>query len=430
MDRLASEGVKYEHFYTVTAVCSPSRSTMVTGMYPTSIHCQNHRTHYKKPLPDHVVPITYYFRKASYFTCNGDFRDKNRPGKEDYNFKASHIYAGTDWSQRKDGQPFFAQIQIHYPHRPYHRDPSHPIDQKKVHLPPYYPDHWIARQDWALYLESVQLVDKVVGNILKRLDDEGLSDNTIVFFFSDQGRCMVRAKQFMYDPGIHSPLIIRYPGNKHAGTVVNKLVSNVDLAPAVLSLAGIKIPDYMDGENFLDPKVQRKFIYAMRDRRDETVDRIRAIRTKNFKYIRNFCPDRPYTQFNTYKKQAYPVLTLMQIMYRKGELNPVQARFMEPTKPPEELYDLKKDPYEIHNLVKDPAYADTLNELRKIMDATLAKYDLGICPESPKEIEYSVNLAKKRYKKIMERRGLGDHPTDEQILKWWEKQLTPTHKGN
>jgi len=229
----------------------------------------------------------------------------------------------------------------------------------------------------------------------------------------------------MYDPGIHTPLIIRYPDGKMKGTVENKLVSNVDLAPASLALAGIPIPAYMQGIDFLAPHVpQRTYVYCMRDRRDETVDRMRAIRTNNFKYIRNFYPEKPYTQFNTYKKQAYPVLTLMQLLHRKGELTPVQDQFMSDRKPPEELYDLTRDPYEIHNLYDNNAYTDTLQQLRTLMDTILIKCDKGTYPEDEREIEYANKLAAKRYRQIMKRRGLGENPTDEQILKWWEDYFT------
>ncbi|MCD6565309.1 MAG: sulfatase [Bacteroidales bacterium] len=429
LDRFASEGVKYNNFYTVTAVCSPSRSTMITGMYPVSINCHQHRTQYKDSLPEGIYPVTKYFKDTGYFTSNGDFRDKNRAGKQDYNFKADSIFDGTDWSQRKPGQPFFSQIQVHYPHRAFTRDSLFPVDQNSVHLPPYYPDHKIARQDWALYLETIQILDREVGEILKRLDEEGLADSTVVFFFGDQGRCMVRAKQFMYDGGIHTPLIIRYPGKMHKGDVKNILVSNVDLAPATLALAGIKIPDYMQGTDFLDPDIpEREYVFTMRDRRDETVDRIRAIRTKNFKYIRNFYPERPYTQFNAYKKRQYPVLTLMQIMHREGKLTPVQDRFMKDTKPSEELYDLTSDPWEIHSLAGDKKYSDTLRYFRKLMDSLLLKYDKGIYPEDEEEILYAKELMEQRYKKGMKRMGLNLQPMDEEILEYWKKQLTPTGK--
>ena len=424
LDRLAAEGVKYTGFFTVTAVCSPSRSTLITGMYPVSIGCQNHRTRYKKPLPDGVVPVTWLFRRAGYFTCNGDFRNRQRRGKQDYNFTADSLYDGTDWSQRREGQPFFAQVQIHYPHRPFSHDTVHPVNPAAVTIPPYYPDQPLTRKDWALYLETIQILDREVGKVLQRLDEEGLRDNTIVFFFGDQGRPMVRAKQFLYDPGTHTPLIIRYPNGQKKGTVEDRLVSNVDLAPASLRLAGIPIPAWMQGLDFLDPSVPpRTWVFTMRDRRDETVDRIRAVRTKNFKYIRNFHPELPYTQFNTYKKQAYPVLTLMQIMHREGKLTPEQDWFMADHKAPEELYDLTKDPYEVHNVADVSGYVDTLQELRILMDTLLNRYDKGTYPEDLREIAFAKKLAARRYKQIMKRRGLGENPTDEEILEWWNKKL-------
>ena len=166
----------------------------------------------------------------------------------------------------------------------------------------------------------------------------------------------------------------------------------------------------------------------MRDRRDETVDRIRAIRTKNHKYIRNFYPDRPYTQFNAYKKQAYPVLTLMQIMKNEGSLNPVQEIFMSDNRPEEELYDLNKDPWEIDNLVNDNANYKTLIELREVMDSFLLKYDLGIYPEPDEEIEYAQDLMKERFKAQMGKKGLSEKSTDKEILEYWVEYLTPTQK--
>ncbi len=445
LDKLAREGVRYINFYTVTAVCSPSRSTLITGMYPVSIEAHQHRTRYKKPLPEGIDPITKYFREAGYFTCNGDFRNSEKSGKTDYNFVADSIFDGTDWSQREDGQPFFAQVQIFYPHRPFLKDTLHPVDQARVKLPPYYPDHWITRQDWALYLETIQILDIEVGKVMKRLEEENLFDNTIVFFFGDQGRPHVRAKQFMYDGGIHTPMIIRLPGKirsqrndeviiswewpaeyKKSGAN-NDLVSNVDLAVASLYLAGIEIPGHLQGMNFLDPKAQKRdYVFSMRDRRDETVDRIRAIRTKDFKYIRNFYPERPYTQFNAYKKQAYPVLTLMQIMHENDELTQIQCIFMANNRPAEELYDLNQDPWEVHNLSGKKDYEETLLHLRSLMDSVLLKYEKGIYPETEEEIEFAEKLMKDRFKKQMENKGLSEKSTDEEILEYWKSYLTPT----
>jgi uncharacterized sulfatase len=427
IDQLAREGARYTNCFTVCAVCSPSRSALVTGMYPTSINSHQHRTHFKKPLPDHVKVITHYFRKAGYFTCNGKYGDKKKPGKQDYNFIADSIYDGTDWSQRKPEQSFFAQIQIFGPHRAFQRDPANPVDANQVEIPPYYPDHPITRQDWALYLENIQIVDKQVGTILQRLEDEKLVENTIVFFFGDQGRPHVRAKQFLYDGGIRTPLILRWPGKIAPGTVVEELVSNVDFAPTVLQMININPPQYMQGQNFWGPEVlKREYIFAMRDRRDETVDRIRCVRNKQFKYIRNYYPERPFTQFNAYKKHQYPVLTLMQVLYKQDKLTPEQTRFMGSDRPGEEFYDLRVDPFELNNLAYDNDYKDIIEEMRVVLDKWLMETDKGTYPEDEEEVNYWISFAKKNFEKRMESRGLETSISDEDYLKYWEKYLTPT----
>lgn len=427
LDDLASKGVLYRNLYTVTAVCSPSRSALITGMYPVSIDCHQHRTNAKKPLPEGIMPITEYFRDAGYFVSNGTIRDRNRPGKQDYNFVVENIYDGTDWSQRKPGQPFFTQIQIFGPHREFQRDPSSPVNPDSVSLPPYYPDHPLARQDWALYLENIQLVDRQVGEVLNRLEQDGLTDSTIVFFFGDQGRPHVRAKQFLYDGGIHTPLIIRWPGERNRGTVNRDLISNIDLPVTSIALAGIDIPDYIQGKNFLDPDDEpRSFIVTMRDRRDETVDRIRAVRTVQYKYIRNFYPERPYTQFNAYKKYQYPVLTLMQVLMKNGELTPLQEKFMGPNRPAEELYDILIDPFETINLAEKQGYTNTLAEMRLILDSWLIEADKGTYPEDPEEIVYWDSVMKERFKRNMARRGLTPEISDEEFLDFWIQYVKPT----
>jgi uncharacterized sulfatase len=259
---------------------------------------------------------------------------------------------------------------------------------------------------------------------MDRLEKENLLDNTIVFFFGDQGRPMVRAKQFMYDGGIHTPLIIRWPGEKNKGTVCTDLVSNIDIPVATLELGGIEVPEHLQGINFINPEVpKRKYIFAMRDRRDETMDRIRTIRTQDFKYIRNFYPEIPYTKFNAYKKQAYPVLSQMQLMHENGELNDVQDQFMKDTRPAEELYDLRTDPWEIYNLTGDKVYENMLIQLRKLMDSVLLAYDKGTYPEDPKEIDFAKQMMKKRYRKLMKQRNLPENPTNKQIIDYWEKKF-------
>ncbi|MDW7694283.1 sulfatase [Flammeovirgaceae bacterium SG7u.111] len=430
LDGLAAESQKYTNFFTVSAVCSPSRSTLITGMYPQSINSHQHRTQFRSPLPGHVAPVTHHFREAGYFTCNASFENWDKPGKEDYNFFADSLFDGTNWNQRTEGQPFFAQIQIHYPHRDFKRDPTHPVDPAKVKVPPYYPDHPVSRQDWALYLEFIQLLDVEVGKVLQKLEEDGLAENTIVFFFGDQGRPHVRAKQFMYDGGIQTPLMIRFPDKAKAGTVEPNVTSNLDLAATALNLAGIAVPDYMQGKPFLGENAQpRKYVFSGRDRRDETVDRIRAVRSNQFKYIRNFYPEKPYTQFNFYKKHAYPVLTLMQVLHKRGELTPDQAKFMAETKPYEELYDIQNDPWELNNLAEDSAYAEKMVEMRAQLDIWLEESDKGKYPEAPKEIEFAQQHAKEFFPiQMKNKRGLAADISDEEFLEYWEKVLTPTVK--
>ena len=208
-------------------------------------------------------------------------------------------------------------------------DPERPISPEDVELPPYYPDHPLTRKDWALYLESIQILDRKVGQILDRLDAEGLTDNTIIFFMSDHGRAHIRCKQFLYDGGIHIPLIVRWPGHIESGIVSDELISGVDFAPTTLTLTGIDIPDFMQGQVFLGPDAtSRDAIFAARDRCDGTDDRIRCIRTHRYKLTRNYHPERPYMQFNGYKKLQYPLWSLMPLLSANGELTPAQQHFM------------------------------------------------------------------------------------------------------
>jgi len=272
-----------------------------------------------------------------------------------------------------------------------------PVDPARVKLPPYYPDHPIARQDWATYLDSIQLMDQYVGRILKRLDDEGLTENTVVIFIGDHGRCHIRGKQWLYDGGIHIPLIIRWPGKLKAGRVCDDLVSAIDISATVLKIAGIEPPKYMEGRVFLGPDAnaerrpqveKRDYIIAARDRCDETVDRIRCVRTGRYKYIRNFMPERPYTQINRYKERSYPMLPLMKQLHSEGKLTPVQALFMAPRKPDEELYDVRNDPYEIRNLADSAKHQKTLKKMRAILDKWIKDTsDKGQFPEPESAIQ-------------------------------------------
>lgn len=223
LDKLAAEGARFDQAFTTAPVCSPSRSAVVTGMYQTTTGTHHHRSKRDKPLPENIKHISHYLHSAGYFVCNGQALTKDRKGKLDYNFKMSfdEAFDGTDWSQREPGQPFFAEVHFGESHRAFHKDSDNPIDPEQVKIPPYYPDHPVTRLDWALYLETIQNLDKKVGKVLQRLEDEGLAENTVVFFWGDHGRPMVRGKQFLYDGGIHIPLIVRWPGMIEPQTVVD-----------------------------------------------------------------------------------------------------------------------------------------------------------------------------------------------------------------
>ncbi len=360
LDKLASQGARYTNAFSTSPVCSPSRSAMLTGMHQNTVGAHQHRTNNKKPLPAGVKPITHLLEEAGYFTC---LMDK----KTDHNFTTEKkLFMGKDFKERKADQPFFAQLTYHNTHRSWRRDTERPIDVKDVEIPPYYPDVPMVRRDWANGLEEIQMMDRMVGNILKRLDNEGLADNTVVFFIGDHGRCHIRGKQFLYDGGIHVPLIMRWPGRVNPGAVIDDLVMSIDVSATILSIAGVKLPDHLQGQDILsDSLPKRQYVFAARDKMDDTHDSMRAVRSKDYKYILNLMPERPWCQFNRYKEDQYPMLALMNVMNMKGQLNSDQARFMAASKPIEELYDLKKDPHEINNVADDPKYKKALADMQK-----------------------------------------------------------------
>ncbi len=425
IDRLAEEGTRFTNAFVTCPVCSPSRSALITGTYQTHFDAHNHRSNREKPLRDDMKLITDCFREAGYFTCNSPGPPYSRRGKTDFNFQREQPFDGIDWSERAEGQPFYAQINIPDTHRVFKPDPERPINPEDVQLPPYYPDHPLTRKDWALYLESIQILDRKVGEILERLDAEGLSENTIVFFISDHGRAHIRCKQFLYDGGIHIPLIVRWPGNIEAEVVSDELVSGVDLTPTTLSLVGLDIPNYVQGQIFLGPDAEsRDAVFAARDRCDGTDDRIRCIRTSRYKLIRNYHPELPYMQFNGYKKLQYPLWTLIRILAEKDELSEAQQHFLQQTRPTEELYDLQTDPDEVNNLAGDKRYDAMRNDLNRKLDAWIeATGDMGETPESDEITTYWDENMMESFRKSMKGRGLSPEISDADYLAWWERKL-------
>lgn len=428
IDALAAGGTRFTHCYATAPVCSPSRSAIITGRYQTRIGAHQHRSRRDEPLPAAVPLVMDRFRAAGYFTANSGSpapADRCR-GKTDWNFlNRPDAFDGIDYSERAPGQPFYQQYNFTVSHRVFTRDPEHPVDPATVDLPPYYPDHPIARADWAEYLESIQNLDKLVGRVLARLRGDGLLDSTIILFHADHGRAHVRCKQFCYDGGIHIPLIVHGPGIP-AGVVDDRLVSGVDLMPTALSLAGLPVPDGLDGRVCIGPQAgsPRDHIIACRDRCDEADDRIRAVRDRRWKYIRNFAPERPYMQFSFYKYMEYPVWTLMKHLHAQGRLAPAVQPFLAATRPPEELYDLQADPHELHNLAADPAHAAERDRLRGLLDYWIRDtHDQGEIPEDPAVAAHWDRHAAEAHARGMAGRGLSTTISDADYLDWWRDHL-------
>ena len=407
LDRLARDGVVFENAFTTAPVCSASRSAIMTGMHQTSIGAHHHRSNRPPHGPpmallQGVRPMTHLLRDAGYHTSllNVDARAEGlgpiRPDaqswclpKQDYNFVTDEpVFQGSDWRQRPSGAPFYSEVTFFEPHRiflPYQDAsllPPHPVDPANVALPPYYADTDTARRDFAHYLDDIMVLDHKVGQLLERLERDGLAESTLVIFMGDNGRPHLRGKQWLYDPGIHVPMIMRWPRGLRAGERVAAPVSAIDATATVLSLAGAR-PARLEGRPLLGPgAASRDHIVAARDRCDETRDRIRCVRTARHKYIRNFHPELPWDQPNEYKETQYPMLPEMRALHAQGKLTPAQARFFAPTKPPEELYDLATDRHEIHNLSNDPAHAGELRRLRGLLDAWIEETgDRGAIPE-------------------------------------------------
>ncbi len=361
LDRLAAEGARYTRAYTAAPVCSTSRSAMITGMHPIVIGAHQHRTSAKKPLPGAVTPFPTLLRKAGYFTGLMISR------KTDFNFQhdLKEIFDGGDWKEA-GGKPFFVQITYGNTHRAWKNYKEIEVDPATVDVPPYYPDTPLVRRDIANGLEEIETMDAAVGRILKRLDDEGLSKNTLVIFIGDNGRCEPRGKQFLYEGGVHVPLLLRWPGRIAPGRVAGDLVSSIDVTATVLAAAGAGVPAWMQGRDLLDPnRRNREAVFFARDKMDDTHDAMRACRDARYKYILNLMPERAWCQLNEYKEKQYPILAQLNVMHLKGQLNAIQDRFMQPRKPDEELYDLESDPHETKNLAGDPAHAETLERLRR-----------------------------------------------------------------
>ncbi|MDO8540500.1 MAG: sulfatase [Opitutaceae bacterium] len=453
VDRLAREGTRFKNAFTTTPVCSPCRSGFITGMYPTTIGSHHHRSGRgveKIRLPAGVAPVPKLFQDAGYYTCIGNgLTGAGRPGKKteadarqrkgdglgktDYNFEWDpKIYDSNDWSGRKPGQPFFMQVQMGGGKLRGGSDASaqslaerakaefgRATDPAKVVLPPYYPRDPVLLRDWAAYLDAVRFTDKHVGDVIARLEREGILDQTLVIFTTDHGISHARGKQFLYNEGTHVPFVVRGPGVPK-GTVRDDLIELIDLTPISLAAAGIPIPANMQAKNVLAQDYRpREFVFAARDRCDETVERIRSVRTDRFLYIRNYHPQRPHLQPNAYKDGKSIVQTLRSL-HEAGKLDPLAEKLLfSPTRPKEELYEWTTDRWQVKNLADDPQHRKSLETLRARMDQWITETkDRG--PESEKMYDSDMDV----YIGGRTKKGKGETITEKNIaqMKAWAKK--------
>jgi N-sulfoglucosamine sulfohydrolase len=385
VDRLAREGVRFTRAFVTQPICAPSRSAIITGMYQTSIGTHHMRTTEDTPdlpgpylaVPPHYVKaFTEYLRAAGYYTTNNvktdyqfaPLQDPRQPLTAwDESSNRAH------WRNRPDPeQPFFSVFNIMTPHEsfvwadhPIHEGAGPITDPAAVELPPYYPDTPLVRADLARHYDNIARMDTRVGEILHELEADGLAQNTIVFFWTDHGDGLPRMKRWLYDSGLHVPLIVRWPGTVRPGTVNEELVSFVDLGPTVLAMAGVEIPGHLQGRVLLGPHKgsEPRYIFATRDRVDTAYDMVRAVRDRRFKYIRNFHPELPYVLHVPYRNQGAIMQELLRL-HAEGGLTEVQALWLRDNRPPEELYDTRADPHEVRNLAGEPRYRQVLQQMR------------------------------------------------------------------
>ncbi|HBH82208.1 MAG TPA: sulfatase [Bacteroidales bacterium] len=401
IDRLASQGIRFDNVFTTAAISAPVRAGVITGMYQTSIGCMHMRTtSYRRGVdnpveftavpPHYVKAFTEYLRTAGYYCTNNS--------KTDYQFTKDPVPASiwdecsttAHYRNRKDkSQPFFAIFNWIGTHESQNWDISNvKTDPAGVPVPPYYPDNEIIRRNIAKMYDNIARLDSVVGVLLSELEREGELENTVIFFWGDHGDGLPRGKRWLYDSGLRIPLIIKFPGNQKRGTVDKRLISSIDLGPTVLSLAGVPVPAHMQGIPFSGDQAgePRDAVYAARDRVDESYDMIRSVRTKNCLYIRNYYPNEPFPIWVPYLNRM-PIYKEMLRLDAEGKLTGPQKAWMAYKRPPEELYNIATDPYQINNLINDPVMKLTLYDMRRLLDKwTLETGDLGHMNE-PEMIE-------------------------------------------
>lgn len=408
IDALAVESVIYDNAFAPVGVCAPTRSGIITGMEPTSIGTMHMRTgkditawgkrtykdripavdvagdslrEYAAVPPQEVKCFTEYLRAQGYYCTNN--------AKTDYQFAApltawDENSGSAHWRNRRSGQPFFAVFNTNLTHESKlwkHDDKPLTVDPQEVPVPPYLSDTEKTRTAIARHYSNVELMDAFVGKLIAELKADGLYEETIIFFYSDHGGPLPRQKREIYDTGLRIPFLIKM-ANSTMTSRSNQLISLVDLAPTMLSLAGIAPPAHLQGRAFLGEYLAtpRTCVFGSGDRFDEHSDRSRTIRDKRYRYVRNFYPSRPRYKDIGYRKQI-PALVEMLSLHEEGKLTVEQQDWFNP-KPVEELYDCLLDPHQLNNLAGKPEYRPALDRLRDVLYQHLTTTpDLGFLPE-------------------------------------------------
>jgi uncharacterized sulfatase len=396
VDRLARAGVHYTNVYATAPVCSPCRSAVITGRFATSLGTQRLRSQF--PIPADLRAFPAYLREAGYHCTNNaktDYNTSDEPRLIAEAWDASSAKA--HWRNRRPGQPFFAIFNLMESHQSKvfgtnpvpGLAPAERHDPAQAPLPPYYPDTAEARRTIARTHDCITAMDKQVGRILAELEQDGLAEDTIVFFWPDHGQGIPRGKRTLWDSGLKVPLVVRFPEkfrhlSPHApGGVNDRLIHLMDLGPTMLSLANVPVPAGLDGRAFLGAATTpaRRYVYGARDRVDEATDLSRSVRDSRYLYIRNYHPDLSWNQPEGYSDQL-PLRRELTRLAAAGQLNPTQMAYAGPTKPLELLYDTQGDPWQVHNLADDPQLQPVLARLRaELRRGLIATRDLGFLAE-------------------------------------------------
>lgn len=386
LDRLAREGILYQNVYSNAPVCAPSRFGILTGVYPESCGPAEHmraRAH----LPDFVHTYPELMREAGYFCTNNP--------KTDYNCDVDPMAiwdrqgSNAHWRDRPQGKPFLSVFNLMTTHESRIFKPTEGrIKPQDVRVPAYLPDLPEIRQDYASYYNLMERMDGEVGARLAELEADGLADDTIVFYYSDNGGVMPRSKRYCYDEGLRCAMIVRVPpkfahlATQRPGTTVSAPVSFIDLAPTLLSLAGHRAPATMQGHAFLGTRQApaQHHAFGMRNRMDERYDFVRTVTDGRYRYIRNYAPHRPCGQHQAFAwlAQGYQAY---ERAFLAGTCDAAQRRFFA-TRPAEEFYDLETDPDEVRNLADDPAHRERIAAMSTALDTQMLSInDNGFVPE-------------------------------------------------